>query len=66
VEDITAFLNMGGLAAFVWPALAIATVILAVMAVASIRRLRHSENALRAAEANAPARRNRDGAGGTA
>lgn len=59
MEDITAFLNMGGYAAFVWPSLGIATVILAAMAIASVRRLRHSESALRAAEAASPVRRRR-------
>ncbi len=59
MEDFTAFLKMGGHAAFVWPALGIATVILAGMAIVSIRRLRHSETALRAAEAASPVRRRR-------
>jgi len=59
VEDFTAFLNMGGYAAFVWPSLGIATVILAGMAIISIRRLRHSESTLRAAEAASPVRRRR-------
>ena len=47
MEAFAAFLNMGGHATFVWPALA------------SIRRLRHSESALRAAEAKSPVRRHR-------
>jgi len=59
VEDITAFLNMGGYAAFVWPSLGIATVVLAGMTISSMRRLRQSESALRAAEAGSPARRRR-------
>ena len=59
MEAFAAFLNMGGHATFVWPALAIATVILAGMAIVSIRRLRHSESALRAAEAKSPVRRHR-------
>jgi heme exporter protein D len=64
VEDIATFLNMGGYAAFVWPALGIATVVLAGMAIASVRRLRASEAALRAAEAAAPDRRRRSAEGG--
>jgi len=63
VEDITAFLNMGGYAAFVWPSLGIATLVLVTMAIASIRRLRHSEASLRAAEAASPGRRRREEAG---
>jgi len=59
VEDIAAFLNMGGYAAFVWPSLGIATVVLVAMMIASIRRLRASEAALAAAEAAAPERRRR-------
>jgi heme exporter protein CcmD len=50
---------MGGYAAFVWPSLGIATVILSGMAIVSIRRLRQSEVALRAAEAASPVRRRR-------
>jgi len=61
VEDFTAFLNMGGYAAFVWPSLGIAALVLATMAITSIRRLRHSESALRAAEAASPVRRRRAG-----
>ena len=59
VEDLTAFLNMGGYATFVWPSMGIATAVLAGMAIVSIRRLRHSESALRAAEAASPVRRRR-------
>ncbi len=54
---------MGGYAPFVWPSLGIATVILAGMAIVSIRGLRQSEAALRAAEAASPARRRRSEAG---
>ena len=50
VEDFSAFLNMEGHAAFVWPAMGIAAVILTVMAIASIRRLRCSKRALHIAE----------------
>ncbi|MEP4378405.1 MAG: heme exporter protein CcmD [Alphaproteobacteria bacterium] len=61
MEDFTAFLSMGGHAAFVWPSLGIATVILAGMAIVSVRRLRRSEAALAAAEAASPNRRRRAG-----
>lgn len=59
MENIAKFLDMGGYAAFVWPALGVATVILALMAVASLRGLRASEVALQKAEAQAPHRRAR-------
>ena len=49
VEDITKFLDMGGYAAFVWPALGVAALVLTVMTFTSLRRLRASETALRAA-----------------
>jgi len=61
VEDITKFLDMGGYAAFVWPALGAAAFILTAMAVASMRGLRASEIALHKAEAQAPHRRSRAG-----
>ena len=61
VEDITKFLDMGGYAAFVWPALGVAAFILTAMAVASMRGLRASEIALHKAEAQAPQRRSRAG-----
>jgi len=54
------FLNMGGYAAYIWPALGFAALVLLVMTVASIARLRASEAALRAAEAQAPKRRRRN------
>lgn len=53
------FLDMGGHAAFVWPALGVAALILVIMAVISLRGLRTSEAALRGAEAAAPHRRAR-------
>ncbi|MGB0572795.1 MAG: heme exporter protein CcmD [Alphaproteobacteria bacterium] len=59
MEDIAAFLNMDGHAAFVWPSLGIATLILAAMAIISVRQLRQSESTLRAAEAASPVRRRR-------
>jgi len=59
VENIVKFLDMGGYAAFVWPSLGVAAMILTAMAVASLRGLRASEAALRAAEAQAPHRRAR-------
>lgn len=50
METVTNFLNMGGYAAFVWPALGLTAVILIAMAVSSTRQLRANEAALHAAE----------------
>lgn len=49
MEDIAKFLDMGGYAAFVWPALGVAALVLTVMTFTSLRGLRASETALRAA-----------------
>lgn len=59
MEDITKFLDMGGYAAFVWPALGVAAFILILMAITSLRGLRASEAALQKAEAQAPHRQSR-------
>ena len=50
---------MGGHAAFIWPALGFAAVVLVVVAATSLAKLRASERALHAAEAQAPAKRRR-------
>jgi heme exporter protein D len=64
VEAITDFLNMGGYAAFVWPALGLTAVILIAMAVTSTRQLRANEAALHTAEqAGGRRRRSRNEAG---
>lgn len=60
MEDIATFLDMGGHAAFIWPALGVAAFVLIAMTLVSLARLRASEAALRAAEAIAPRRRNRE------
>jgi heme exporter protein D len=62
VENITTFLNMGGYAAFVWPALGLTAAILIAMAITSTRQLRASEAALQMAE-KAGGRRRRSGSG---
>ena len=59
MESITTFLNMGGHAAFVWPALGLTAVILIVMAVTSTRQLRANETALESAEKAGGRRRRR-------
>ena len=50
MADIRTFLNMGGHAAYVWPALGFAAAVLIGLAVASLRRLRAAEAALAALE----------------
>ncbi len=57
MERIETFLQMGGYAAYVWPALGLTVVILVGMAVASIGRLRASERTLADAEARFGRRR---------
>ena len=61
MEEITNFLNMGGYAAFVWPALGLTAVILIAMAVTSTRQLRANEAALQTAEQSGGRRRRAGG-----
>ena len=61
MERIATFFEMGGYAAFVWPAFALVTVVMVTLAVSSLRHLRHEQRVLRELEAKAPPRR-RDGA----
>lgn len=63
MDDIATYLDMGGHAAFIWPALGVAAFILVAMTIVSWRGLRASEAALRAAETQAPHRRSRNPAG---
>lgn len=62
MENITTFLNMGGYAAFVWPALGLTAAILIAMAITSMRQLRANEAALHMAEQSG-GRRRRSGTG---
>ncbi|NKB47983.1 MAG: heme exporter protein CcmD [Alphaproteobacteria bacterium] len=64
MEDIATFLNMGGHAAFVWPALGLTAVILIAMAITSTRQLRANEAALETAEKAGGGRRQRRARGG--
>ncbi len=50
-ESVSAFLDMGGYAAFVWPSFAITAVVLVGLLVASLRWLRSNEAALDALQA---------------
>jgi heme exporter protein CcmD len=51
MSQFETFLQMGGYAAYVWPALGLTVAILVGMAATSIGRLRASERALKDAEA---------------
>jgi len=57
VDAMNDFFQMGGYAAFVWPALGLTAAVLITMAVASLLRLRASEAALGRAEASGGRRR---------
>ena len=46
MEAITTFLDMGGYAGFVWPAYGLAALVLAGLALDSLRRLRAQQRAL--------------------
>ena len=59
MERVGIFLEMGGYAAYVWPALGLTVVILVAMAVASIGRMRAAERALDDAEQRFGRRRDR-------
>jgi heme exporter protein D len=57
MEGMTDFLAMGGYAAYVWPAYAVAAAVLAGLVVHSLRALRAQTRAVVALEADAPHRR---------
>ena len=65
-EGVSAFLDMGGYAAFVWPSFAITAVVLVAMLVVSLRGLRSNEAALAALQAERGARRGAGEAAGEA
>ena len=52
------YLNMGGYAAFVWPAFALSFGVLAVLLITSLKNLRESEKALGEADPNKAASEN--------
>lgn len=57
MDAFAAYFAMGGYAAFVWPAYAVAAVVLGGLALHSWRRYRVSRDALRSAEPRALERR---------
>ena len=57
MDTITSFLAMGGYAAYVWSAYAVAAIVLGAVAIASLRGLKAREAALEEAESRLPRRR---------
>lgn len=64
MNSISAFFHMGGYAAFVWPAYAIAVIVLGGLVAASLRQFRAREREAAAMEAANPRRARRSAAGG--
>ena len=65
MSSFESFLEMGGYAAFVWPAFALTAVVLLGLLIDSLHRLRSGQRALARLEAEAPRRRGRSGAAAT-
>jgi heme exporter protein D len=59
MEEITAFFEMGGYAAFVWPSLALTVVIMAGLLIATLRQLRSRQRRLAELEARGVQRQRR-------
>ena len=58
--QISDFLDMGGYAAYVWPAYGLAALVLVALLVASLRSLRAGQRELKRLEAELPSRRQKD------
>jgi heme exporter protein D len=56
MESLAAFVAMGGYGAFVWPAFGLTAVVMAGLAILSLRRLRAEERDLAAIESTRPRR----------
>ena len=59
MEKVTAFIQMGGYAAFVWPALGLTLAIMAGLLIATLRQLRQRQRRLAELEAAGTQRRRR-------
>jgi heme exporter protein D len=59
MERVTAFLEMGGYAAFVWPSLALTVAVMAGLLIATLRQLRARQRRLAELEAAGVQRRRR-------
>ena len=57
LERLTAFLEMGGYAAFVWPAFGLAAVVMVGLLLATLRQLRRRRRELAELEASLPSHR---------
>ncbi|MBM3503637.1 MAG: heme exporter protein CcmD [Alphaproteobacteria bacterium] len=57
MDTVIAFFAMGGYAAFVWPAFAVAAVVMAGLVWSSVRALRHDRRTLALLETERPRRR---------
>jgi heme exporter protein D len=66
MDDVTAFFQMGGYAAFVWPALGLTVAIMAGLLIATLRQLRGRQRRLAELEAAGAQRRRRAVPAGTA
>ena len=62
MEKVTAFFQMGGYAAFVWPSLGLTVAIMAGLLIATLRQLRQRQRRLAELEAAGAQRRRRTGA----
>jgi heme exporter protein D len=65
VDEVTGFFQMGGYAAFVWPALGLTVAIMAGLLIATLRQLRGRQRRLAELEAAGAQRRRRAAPAGT-
>lgn len=59
MQEVTAFFEMGGYAAFVWPSLALTVAIMGGLLIATLRQLRHRQRRLAELEARGARRQRR-------
>jgi heme exporter protein D len=61
MEEITSFFDMGGYAAFVWPALGLTALVMGGLLIASLRQLQRRQRLLAELESRGIGRRRRAG-----
>lgn len=61
MDDVTAFFQMGGYGAFVWPSLGLTVAVMAGLLIATLRQLRERQRRLAELEAAGAQRRRRAG-----
>jgi heme exporter protein D len=66
MDEVTGFFQMGGYAAFVWPALGLTVAIMGGLLIATLRQLRERQRRLAELEAAGAQRRRRAARAGTA